>query len=99
MRRRLAEKTLEASRAAAILKRFAADRSYWTIVEVSRDVLAAAESLSGTHPLRALDSIHLASAVLFRDRTGSESFTFVSADARQLTVAEALGLGTRYVGT
>jgi predicted nucleic acid-binding protein len=80
------------------LRRFAADRAYWTVIEVSSDVLAAAESLSGTHPLRALDSIHVASAKLFKDRTGSGSFTFISADAQQTKVAEALGLKTRYVG-
>jgi hypothetical protein len=47
---------------------FAADRAYWTIVEVSRDVLAMAEAVSGAHPLRALDAIHVASAKLFGDR-------------------------------
>jgi predicted nucleic acid-binding protein len=99
LRRRAADGTLETKRVPSILKRFAADRAYWTVIEVSSDVLAAAESLSGAHPLRALDSIHVASARLFRDRTGSESFTFISADARQTRVAEALGLETRYVGS
>ena len=99
LRRRMADKTLDAKRVPSILKRFAADRPYWTVIEVSSDVLAAAESLCGTHPLRALDSIHVASAKLFRDRTGSESFTFISADAQQTKAAEALGLKTRYVGS
>lgn len=98
LRRRMADKTLDAKRVPSILKRFAADRPYWTVIEVSSDVLAAAESLSGIHSLRALDSIHVASAKLFRDRTGSESFTFISADAQQTKVAEALGFKTRYVG-
>lgn len=98
LRRRVGEKTLDARRVASILKRFAADRPYWTLMEVSSDVLAAAESLSGAHPLRALDSIHVASAKLFRDRTAFPTFTFVSADAYQTKIAEALGLRTRYVG-
>jgi predicted nucleic acid-binding protein len=98
LRRRLAEKTLDAKRVPGILRRLAADRAYWTIVEVSREVLAMAESLSGAHPLRALDAIHVASAKLFADRTGSQGFTFVSADSRQTEVAEALGIKTRYVG-
>jgi predicted nucleic acid-binding protein len=98
LRRRAAEKTLEGRRVASTLKRFDADRSYWTVIEVSGDVLAAAESLSGAHALRALDSIHVASAKLFADRTASPAFTFVSADAQQTRVAEALGLETRYVG-
>jgi len=99
LRRRLADRTLDARHVPGILNRFASDRDYWIAVEVSSDVLAAAESLSGSHPLRALDSVHVASARLFRDRTGAVSFTFVSADAQQTKVADALGLETRYVGS
>lgn len=98
LRRRVSERAFDGRRVPSILKRFAADRTYWTVVEVSGDVLVAAESLSDAHSLRALDSIHVASAKLFRDRTGSESFAFVSADAQQTKMAEALGLKTRYVG-
>jgi predicted nucleic acid-binding protein len=99
LRRRVAEKTLEARRVPGILNRLAADRAYWTIIEVSREVLATAESLCGTHPLRALDAIHVASAKLFTDRTASQTFTFVSADLQQTKVAETLGIKTRYVGS
>jgi len=98
LRRRVADRTLDAKRLPSILKRFKADRAYWTVIEVSSDVLAAAEALSGAHPLRALDSIHVASAKLFGDRTASEAFTLVSADAQQTKVAETLGLKTRYIG-
>jgi predicted nucleic acid-binding protein len=97
--RRLAERTLDAKRVPGILKRLAADRAHWTIIEVSREVLATAESLSGAHPLRALDAIHVASAKLFADRLASQTFTLVSADSRQTEVAEALGIQTRYVGS
>jgi uncharacterized protein len=99
LRRRVAEKTLDAKRAPGILKRLAADRAYWTIIEVSREVLAAAEALTSAHPLRALDAIHVASAKLFADRTAAQTFVFVSADMRQANVAEALGIKTRYVGS
>jgi uncharacterized protein len=98
LRRRVADKTVDARRVPSLLKRFAADRSYWTVIQVSSEVLAAAEALSAAHPLRALDSIHVASAKLFRDRTGSGSFTFVSADSQQIRVAEAIGLKTRFIG-
>jgi len=99
LRRRVADRTLDAKRLPTILKRFAADRPYWTVIDVSSDVLAGAEALSGAHPLRALDSIHVASAKLFGDRTAAEAFTFVSADAHQTGVAEALGLKTQFVGS
>lgn len=98
LRRRVAEKTLDRKRVPGVLKRLAADRAYWTIIEVSREVLAMAESLSGDHPLRALDAIHIASAKLFADRTALQTFTFASADLRQTQVAEALGITTRYIG-
>jgi uncharacterized protein len=97
LRRRVAEGTLDATRVARILKRFIADRAFWTFVEVSREVLAAAETLSAVHPLRALDAIHVASAQLFTDRIGSPVFTFVSADTRQTTAAAALGMTTRHI--
>ncbi len=97
LRRRVTEGTLDATRVARILKRFTADRAFWTFVEVSREVLAAAETLSAVHPLRALDAIHVASAQLFTDRIGSPVFTFVSADTRQTTAAAALGMTTRHI--
>lgn len=97
LRRRVAERTLDGTRVPGILKRLAADRPYWTIVEVSREVLAAAESLVGTHPLRALDAIHVASAKLFSDRATALPFTFVSADLQQTQVAAALGIETQYI--
>jgi predicted nucleic acid-binding protein len=98
LRRRVADRTLDAKRLPSVLKRFAADRPYWTVIEVTSEVLTAAEALTA-HPLRALDSIHIASAKIFGDRTGYEAFTFISADAQQTKVAEALGLKTRYVGS
>jgi uncharacterized protein len=97
LRRRLAEKRLDEKRVAAILQRVDADRPFWTVVEVSREVLAAAETLTAAHPLRALDAIHVASARLFGARTASPTLIFVSADVRQTTAADALGITTRYI--
>jgi predicted nucleic acid-binding protein len=69
LRRHVTEKTLEARRVPDILTLLAADRGQTTIIEVSRDVLAAAGSLSSVHGLGTLDAIHVASAKLFADRT------------------------------
>jgi len=60
-------------------------------------VLAAAQTLSAVHPLRALDAIHVASAQLFTDRIGSPVFTFVSADTQQTNAAAVLGMTTRHI--
>jgi predicted nucleic acid-binding protein len=98
LRRRAAERSLDPRRVPAVLKRLAADRAYWTTIELSRDVLTMAESLAGAHPLRALDALHVASAGFFRERTGAPAFIFVSGDLRQTRVAEALGIATRFVG-
>ena len=97
LRRRVSEGTLSEKRIAAIGKRFAADRAFWTTVEVSREALAAAEALAATHPLRALDAIHVSSARLFGARVAASEFLFVSADNRQTTVAAALGMTTRHI--
>jgi predicted nucleic acid-binding protein len=99
LRRRVTEGTLDEHRVPAILKRFTADRAFWTVIEVSREVLAAAETLSAAHPLRALDAIHVASAQLFATRIGSSAFSFVSADTRQITAAVALGMTTRHIAS
>ena len=100
LRRRIAEETLDAKRSTSVLKRLAADRSFWMVIEVSSAVLAAAEALAAAHPLRALDAIHVASATLFANRLPtSQTLTFVSADIRQTAAAGALGLATRYVAS
>ena len=98
LRRRVADTTLDGKRVPSILKRLAADRAYWMVIGVSDEVLATAESLTGAHPSRALDAIHVASARLFSNRAASQTFTFISADIQQTRVADALGLKTRYVG-
>ena len=77
--------------------RFTADRPFWTVIEVSREVLGRAEALCTTHPLRALDAIHVASAQLFRGRVGSSGFTFVSANVRQTATTAALQIPTRQI--
>src|SRR5690242_5408772 len=95
LRRRVMERTLSEIQVAAILKRVTADRPFWTVTEVSREVLGAAESLCAAYPLRAVDAIHVASAQLFRQRIGASGLIFVSADIRQTTATEALRIPTR----
>lgn len=99
LRRRVSEGTLDEKRIPAILKRVTADRAFWTLVEVSSEVLAAAEALAAAHPLRALDAIHVASAQLFAIRIPPPAPIFVSTDDRQTTAAAALGMTTRHIGS
>ena len=98
LRRRVAEHTLDRERAATILKYFATERAFLAFVDVTRDVLAAAETLVTNHPLRTRDAVHVASAQLFKARIAAPELTFVSADMRQTDAAAAVGMTTAYVG-
>jgi predicted nucleic acid-binding protein len=97
LRRRVAEGSIDAARLPAIFKHVAADRPYWTLVEVGTDVLAGAETLVAAHPIRTLDAIHVASAQLFAAGVSMPGLTFVSADKRQTKVAVAVGLVVRHI--
>jgi predicted nucleic acid-binding protein len=97
LRRRVAEGSIDAARLPAILKHVAADRPYWTLVEVGTDVLAGAETLVAAHPIRTLDAIHVASARLFAARVSMPGLTFVSGDKRQTETAVAVGLVVRHI--
>ncbi len=97
LRRRVAEGSIEAARLPAILRHVAADRPYWTLVEVGTDVLVRAETLVAAHPIRTLDAIHVASAQLFAARVSMPGLTFVSADKRQTETAAAIGLVVRHI--
>jgi predicted nucleic acid-binding protein len=99
LRRRVSDGSLDEGRVPAIVQRFTADRPFWTLVEVSGEALSAAETLAATHPLRALDAIHVASAQLFAARIAPSPCIFVSADVRQTTAAAALGITTRHIAS
>lgn len=95
-RRRVAEGTLKADELPKLIERMAADRAHWTLVEASADVLAAAEALVATQPLRTLDAIHVASAQFFAARLATAPL-FVSADKGQTDAAAAIGLSVRRI--
>jgi predicted nucleic acid-binding protein len=99
LRRRVSDGTLDDARVPEIMARFASDRAFWALVEVTRDVLTAAEALVWSQPLRTLDAIHVASAQLFAARIASPKLPFVSADTRQTAAAVALGMTVRRIGS
>lgn len=99
LRRRATEGTPDEQRVPEILKRVAAERGFWTLIDVSREVLAAAETLVAAHPVRALDAIHVASAQLFAERMTLPELVFVSADARQTAAAAAVGMTARHIAS
>jgi predicted nucleic acid-binding protein len=96
-RRRVAEGTLNAEHVPDILERIATDRDFWTLIDVSSRVLAAAESLVAAQPLRTLDAIHVSSAQLFALRMAEPKLLFVTADIRQTAAASGAGMTIRHL--
>lgn len=97
LRRRVVDGSLETARLPVILERVAADRPYWTLVDVGPDVLRVAETLVATYPIRTLDAVHVASAQLFAARVSMAGLMFVSSDKRQTETAVAVGLAARQI--
>ena len=63
-----------------------ADLTDVDICQITSDILASVVSLLESHPLRAMDALHVASALAVK------SDIFVSADHRQLSAARKSGL-------
>lgn len=78
-----------------VLDMFEGDWSELEAIEVSIDVNLHVPLLLQRHPLKGSDAIHLATALLLRDRGATVSF--VCAD-RPLLAAEAEGMATIPVG-
>jgi len=71
------------------LARFQADRAHWTLLQPDSHVLARAEALVGTGPVRTLDALHLASALVFQAEMNLRS-PFITGDTQQRHAAEVL---------
>lgn len=70
-------------------------RREYMVVELTAPLIQRAEDLLAAHPLRAYDSIQLASAQIANGRLTAAGLTplvFISADVRLLTAATAEGL-------
>lgn len=76
----------------------AAFRAYWTqyfIVAIDHTVMDLAGQLVNQHPLRAYDAVQLAAALSLQKQLSPPnvaSFTFLTADTRLLTIAQAENL-------
>ena len=80
----------------AIIKRFDTDRQSWELIETGKDVLDRAERLGRENKVRALDTVHLASAILFTEAI-RRSVPFLTADSAQRDAAVALSLDVVWV--
>ena len=96
--RRTRESTITArtARATRLLVDRHASREY-RVIGLTGQIVQRAEDLLEVHPLRAYDSIQLASALESNTRliaAGLSPLTFISADSRLLSAATAEGLTT-----
>ncbi len=80
----------------AIRSRLHKDRAYWELVEVGPIVLSQAEELVQKTGLRALDALHVASALTFQAASGL-TIPFMTADIRQRDAADTLALNLIWV--
>ena len=92
--RRQREKTMTANDAAQYEAQFLYDyKSQYTPVLLSTKIVSQAAQLTKRHVLRALDAIHLASALEIGQRTGTYPI-FVTADKHLVAAAAGEGLPT-----
>jgi uncharacterized protein len=94
--RRLRDGSLSAERFDLIGQKVREDfENEYRIIDVDRTLIETAAELVMLHPLRAYDSVQLASALRFQSTLISVSETqlvFVSADNRLLNIAQSVGL-------
>lgn len=76
---------------ARLIKEFDLDWEGYFIMEVSADVAKLGGELTGRHPLRGFDAIHLASALLLKTRTNLR-VVFSCFDETLKVAAQAEGL-------
>jgi predicted nucleic acid-binding protein len=96
LRRHRAEKQLTKGELEWIEHRIREDRPHWMLLEVDARVLDRAENLMRTTPVKTLDALHLASALVFQDETGLR-LPFITGDEPQRRAGQALGLDVVFV--
>jgi uncharacterized protein len=89
--RRRRERRITARAASGLLSRFDRDWAHRVRVPVSREVLRGAAVVLAAHPLRTLDAVQLASALLLAEGA-PDAPRFGAADERLLAAAVACGL-------
>jgi predicted nucleic acid-binding protein len=80
-----------------LVTRIKKDSEYIEIIKLTDEVLTMAEEVALRSTARALDTIHVASALIFQETTKIK-LTFVTSDRRQKEFAIHQGLMTSFVG-
>ena len=88
---------LSARNFAAAVRRVGSDRARWELIELGVLVLNRAEEIVQQRRMRALDAIHIASALVFQTSAGL-LIPFVTGDSKQRDAAERMGLKVSWIG-
>ena len=90
-RRNLASNVIDDAGYSAILNRFETDRRKLDVLELTDSILTSAEQYVSNYNVRALDAIHLATAMMTGVRFPKQ-LSFVTSDSIQRDAALQLGL-------
>jgi uncharacterized protein len=83
----------------AIVRRLAADRAHWELLDLTTEVLDKAEQVIHTTRVRTLVAVHLASALTIQATGGpGQPIKLITGDARQRDAGIDLGLQVTWVG-
>jgi predicted nucleic acid-binding protein len=91
LNRRVREKRLSRRQYATIKEHLSDDLRDVTIINLTPEVIAIATRLLESHPLRAMDALHIACALEW----GTD--LFLSSDKGQITAAKKAGLNTKCI--
>ncbi len=91
LNRRIREKRLSRRDYSKIKRYLSDDVRDAMIINLVPEVIAASTRLLEVSPLRAMDALHVACAIIWRAEL------FVSSDKKQVTAARKAGLKTKYV--
>lgn len=97
LRRRRQTGELSEKNFTAAIRRVGSDRGRWELIELGAVVLSRAEEVIQQGPMRTLDAIHIASAVVFQAAAGLR-IPFVTGDGRQRDAAERMSLEVIWIG-
>lgn len=92
LNRRLREDFLTEDHYQQIMQQFLTDVHDMVILQLTSAVIQRSLKLLENHPLRAMDSLHIATALVW------QSELFVTADRKQFEAADKEGLVTMYIG-
>lgn len=82
---------------ASLSKQIKIALEYLETMNLADEILERAEQLSLDYSARAPDAIHVASALIFREKSNM-SIMFITSDKKQKSVADCQGLKTYFVG-